>query len=82
MSRVPGYEYVTIGGTPIPVIGYVNCTGGPLPDDAANSRRISEFLAHKTPVRLGKPITTKLTFRRVGHTMKRTKRGILVEWTP
>jgi hypothetical protein len=39
-----GREAVTIGKLEIPVIGYVNCTGHPLPGDAENARRIREFL--------------------------------------
>ncbi|NQU75722.1 MAG: hypothetical protein HQ546_05350 [Planctomycetes bacterium] len=39
-----GHEVVRIGNLKIPVIGYVNCTGHPLPGDAENARRIQEFL--------------------------------------
>ncbi|NQT91952.1 MAG: hypothetical protein HQ559_04255 [Lentisphaerae bacterium] len=39
-----GREVVHVGGLTIPVIGYVNCTGHPLPGDAENARRIQEFL--------------------------------------
>lgn len=37
-------DVVKVGGLEIPVIGYVNCTGHPLPGDAENAAGIRRFL--------------------------------------
>jgi hypothetical protein len=39
-----GQEVVQMAGLALPIVGYLNCTGHPLPGDAENSRRIREFL--------------------------------------
>lgn len=38
-------ETVTVSGVQIPVIGYANCTGHPLPGDAENTKRIRAHLS-------------------------------------
>lgn len=44
VKHVDGSETVQIGTLSIPVIGYLNCTGKPLPEDAANAAAIRSFL--------------------------------------
>lgn len=44
LTVADGREVVKAGGLEIPVIGYVNCTGHPLPGDAENAAGIRRFL--------------------------------------